>query len=649
MPSPLTLSITIAVQGGVYRGTRRWGEEQPVDLPDMQLGPDVKLPGAGNGPVRTLGAWCEKLRSLGAGDLDGLGAAGQAAVGQALSAALFAGLTPAQESALNAATGDDAGTRTTVDLVIGLLGNQGLCHALRLPWPTLLWNGKQVCRRGWRLSMSTREKIEGTVEFAAGSKMLVVAPRGSGAERGEVEKHLADLRAAFECNDPASCKTDRFREVRTWRAFREQLGEFEPDAVYCFGHVRLAGDGTPVMVFDGEQGGEELVPVMNLFEPGPQGNRNAVPLVVYLNNCHSNEGGVLGAGVQIARSVPAVIANRTVADRTVAARQAIRFWTALLFEGRSPELAIADVYAGVGQGERSDLPIWLTPVLYRGYREWRSTRKELRARGGWALELDRHAQMARLLSRCLDLIHEPRGKRGLSMVWWGHEEAKVETFHRRIESRLESKMGSACKVLIHPCAPPGPVPAVDAELLWDREFERMVAAAAGAGAEYFGDVRARLGRQVGVAATPTLWVLLMAVRQVERLPPAVLSRLVDWWDKVIQPQGQDSLLPNTVYGVLAVGYELAGDVGELEELGRSIGAVKLPGRRGQRTLCEALEPIGQVSERELIEFFEDWYYEAPMTESQRDHVCSIHRETGGVFGKLVERMRTILMPHDPYE
>ena len=216
----------------------------------------------------------------------------------------------------------------------------------------------------------SEDRLDRHIDLPHASRLLIAAPNPRTDEYPdtEAEEHLAELEAALRTYRPQLVRGQQLSVVATWPELRKALTGQGPEVLYYYGHAD-ADRQLARLVFPDPQTGVRQVPVADLAAclarlPQP-------PPIVYLNCCHGDAGGVLGAGGQLASLVPAVVSNRTLAFVRSARLQAKRFLEQTLLFGAAPHEAVRELY-GLGDEEEFTLsdPRWMTPVCYRGYGTW---------------------------------------------------------------------------------------------------------------------------------------------------------------------------------------------------------------------------------------------------------------------------------------
>ena len=215
-------------------------------------------------------------------------------------------------------------------------------HIARLPWPLLCRDGVFCCANGWSVTLGAGSP-RNEVRLPPEPRLLLVMPEPAGVAPTQAEPHLEELETCLSAGLPTLRRGHQLQVARTWDEFVQQCREFRPELVYYYGHGIARGLDSTRLVFADADGRRLDRPVGDFAQV--LCNLDPAPLLVYVNCCHGDAGGLLGAGRQLLRCIPAVITNRTLAHIDAARGQALALWEALLLQGESPHRALATLYA----------------------------------------------------------------------------------------------------------------------------------------------------------------------------------------------------------------------------------------------------------------------------------------------------------------
>ncbi len=241
------------------------------------------------------------------------------------------------------------------------------------------------------------------------------------------------------------------RHVRTCDQFDQALSDSRFDLIYYYGHGR--GDQlASCLVF--EDSAEQLIekPFASVADAVCRRDEDERPVLIYINCCQGDAGGMLGAGHQLCQAAPCVITNRTVAKIDTARRQAREFWKVLLKQAQPPHVAASVLYQqpdaiGVSRNEVH----WFTPVVHAHYSSWSAQpiTDDHEIPEDWNLNLDRVAQYSELTHR-IRVLRRERTRRAIAFIWFGEVGQGMRLFHERLEVKLNEDIGDDRVKTWHP-------------------------------------------------------------------------------------------------------------------------------------------------------------------------------------------------------
>jgi CHAT domain len=294
-------------------------------------------------------------------------------------------------------------------------------HLARLPWALLVDESVFLSTVGWSVALSHTLPHE-DYELPPSPRLLVIAPQPVGVGDTKADWHLEALETLLGGADPLHVRGQHLRVVETWEAFTQAVTAFRPHVVYYYGHG-IGNPQTSRLVFASAQGNSRLdKPIADMaacLRQQPDGP----PLLVYLNCCQGDAGGLLGAGRVLGEQVPAVITNRTIARIDAAHGQGIALWRSILLDGAPPHTAVAKMHRNlIAMGLSFSNERWMTPVLHGHYSTWRANPPRPRSRleydPHWRLKFDRVKQFGQVYYLTTQMLRERR-PRSLAYVWYG--------------------------------------------------------------------------------------------------------------------------------------------------------------------------------------------------------------------------------------
>ncbi len=312
-------------------------------------------------------------------------------------------------------------------------------HILRLPWNLLCdEDGLFLAMQGWSMTLARTRKST-SVDLPTQPRLLIVAPNPRGLPPTRAEQHLNRIRQLLEVGGSRDYWRKCCATVRTWSDFKSQLEKLDPHLVYYYGHGTGDHDSSELIFEDERAKGVEKVSMVRLGQC--LRDQEAPPRLVYLNSCSGDAGGLLGAGNQLRKFVPAVIANRTAAWAKASQSLALEFLEGLLLDGMEPHTAIARTHErlyDLPELEKEDLQ-WMTPVLHASYDHWHC--KALRREPNPATEpygkrrFDRTDQIGEI-TQLVGAMLETRQPTSYAFVWHGGEGQGVDLFHDHLVMEL---------------------------------------------------------------------------------------------------------------------------------------------------------------------------------------------------------------------
>ena len=604
--------IEIAYRDGGYYGAVHHGHRTGAcDITDLQLGPEVTIDIKGQS--YRLDALIDALIGYHANDLrTAYDERGQLEIGRHLYRQLFGDLSAAERQQLR---------ERPLDLRIVTEDE----HIARLPWVLLADGSVFLSAAGWCVSLA-RAVCDDACELPPSPRILVVAPQPIGVEPTRAESHLEALELLLSGADPRHVLGHFLRVATTWEAFVREVEIFQPHIIYYYGHG-VGNRYASRLVFASEQGNRRfdapMVDVGALLRQMPAGP----PLVIYLNCCLGDAGGLLGAGQAFGEAVPVVISNRTVSQIDAAQAQGMAFWRSVVIDGSTPCVAMAEMRSRIAaMGLSLANERWMTPVLHCHYGAWRANPppplNRLEFDPHWRLKLDRVRQFGQVFYMTSRMLLEQR-PRSLAYVWYGKPGQGVDLFHQRLTVELQEKLLDASLVEVRPEWPMAPS--------WET-FEDMMLEAFEVGTldHIPGRIRERTR---GVSGQQALVYVRHAPVQSSRvINPHVLKSYLEWWDQCFA-----ELFERQVFALLGVSFV----VGKPEVFYRILTEREHVGDMPlDRTVLQVLDQMDGVTKQDLIQFLQTHNVAIPL--SQRDRVLDdILARTRGNYDVTLEALKDL--------
>lgn len=309
-------------------------------------------------------------------------------------------------------------------------------HITRIPWVLLSEDDVFLSTEDMSISLShTSNCIDCSLPYPP--KILVVAPEpvNSGLGPTGAEAHINDLESRLSIADPRLSRNNNLYVVSTWEGFLQAVARYQPHVIYYYGHGVGDLDKSRLVFASGEERGRVDKSIVDLGLC----LRKSPPLLVYLNCCLGDSGGLLGAGLHLRKFVPVVITNRTIAQVKSAQVQALSLLESLLLEGAAPHVALAEMHRKLPEMELSLSDVrWITPVLHCSYGNWKTSlplRPNPPANSQWRTKLNRDRQLNEIIGKTVQMLRESNIST-FSCLWYGQDRQGVEHFGDVLKTEL---------------------------------------------------------------------------------------------------------------------------------------------------------------------------------------------------------------------
>ena len=494
----------------------------------------------------------------------------------------------------------------------------------RLPWILIAQRGVFLATAGWSIALGAIG-AETDCELPPSPKLLVAAPESTDWPTTEAEAHIKELQDQLSAADASYIDDSRLHVARTWKAFLAELSKFQPDILYYYGHG--TGDRHRThLVFAEENGSACEISIADLAVE--LRNRLLQPLlVVYINCCQGDAGGILGAGRQLVNVAPVVLTNRTSAFVNAARAQGLAFWDDLIVRGLAPQQAVMGLYAALG-----DLGLtladyrWMTPVLHCRYGDWQSNPPMPLSREerdpDWKFKLDRVNQFSRVFYQTHQMLLERRPK-ALAFLWFGAPNQGMEIFHERLNRELQEKLKD---VLIYPVYPEWPEELANPS----RSFSDMLTQAFKVSdpEQITGRIRAYSRQRTGQRTL--VYVRHTPVLQRAIFDPQSLPTYLEWWSRYFVPR-----LPELCHALLGVSYAVSNPAKFHQTLHKKLALDKLDLGDTVLVILDALE---RVTLQDLRDFIRTHNIRLPQDLQERI-LEKLLADTDGSYEGIIEEMK----------
>lgn len=313
----------------------------------------------------------------------------------------------------------------------------------QLPWILLARDKGFLASSGWTISLrTTRNRPEREVQINRDSKLLMVVPDLVEHHSTGGRQHAQEIVNLLTDKCPSWSRGNRTSVITSWKDFRHQIREWKPTYVYFYGHC--AGDGERSrLLFEGDRpGSKEPISTMDVRNFFLSLDPESLPKLFYINGCHTDSGGWLGAGHQFSDLIPAVVAQKTSAVIEAAKIQAKEFLRLLMTKNLAPHEIVRKIYQDPGElGQSQGDFRWATPTVYLDYRSWNweSSRSEP-SNPMWRELLDRTKQIDVLMRQTLEggSVRPPC----LATLWFGERDSGVEALRQRAANDLKNEFST---------------------------------------------------------------------------------------------------------------------------------------------------------------------------------------------------------------
>lgn len=535
---------------------------------------------------------------------------GQYAVGAYLYRQLFGELTPAE-------VGEQC---SEVEILIVTEDEHIECF----PWILLAHHGVFLSASGWSVALANRTPFVDCCELPPYPKMLVIAPEPADREPTKAKEHLEALKELISVAGPEK----NFEVATTWDEFKEKIKTFNPHILYYYGHV-LGNKYSSGLVFADKDKKAFEIPVADLvFLLGqmPEGP----PLIVYVNSCFGEAGGLFSVRQQLSRLVPAVLTNRTAALLNAAQAQGMAFWEKTLIKAMPPHVAVSQMRSELVNLELSLRDIrWMTPEVHCHYDHWIAHPPKpiyrLERDPHWQLKLDRLTEFGQVYYQTDQMFIETKPK-SLAYLWYGKQGQGFEYFHKRLKVELEEKLH---QVLIYEVKPEWPSYLAAP----DQSFRDMILKAFEI--NHLDQLTYRIrtfskSKSKSKTGYQTLiHVCHNPVQSYYIFHPKYIKLYLHWWDLNFAPR-----LPEKVHALLGISYEIQ----KQEKLDVLISTKKqLDELELLHTVIQILPEMGKTTKKDLLDFLKTHNIILP-PDIKHGILEKILKDTEGDYNKVLDKL-----------
>lgn len=503
-------------------------------------------------------------------------------------------------------------------------------HVAKLPWCLLAHGEVFLTTEKWSVALSASADECTDCLLSPSPRLLFVTPQPRTWGKTEAPAHVAEVETLLCVANPLHTKDKHLRIVETWSDLTSALESFKPHIVYFYGHG--TGDmNASRLVFSKTGGGDDLRPVAD-FANLLRSQGSDCPVMVYVNCCKGDVGGLLGVSFQLGSFIPAVITNCTTARIDAAREQARTVWRNILVNGVAPHEAVICMRRRVAEAHFSFSDIrWMTPVLRYRYKKWEfrapANEARLQLKPNWDNLLDRTKQTAEVVFRVGSMLQAQK-RPCLAILWHGQEGQGIEQFYHRVEIELQNRFHDVALYQVTPAWPQDlhnfhrSISDMLAEAFEVSGFEEI---------SYkirFEMLRKGAHRSVVFLRHPVL------NSEVQMSDPNQLRNYLEWLDKNLASQ----MDPSTCL-LVGCGFE---------QNNHSFLSQGTPFKREAFEALEdveftsltfhILEELGKVERRDLLDFMRVQTYQLPV-ELRDKLITRIIERTGGQYQRVVEELK----------
>jgi len=446
-------------------------------------------------------------------------------------------------------------------------------------------------------------------------------------EDTRAQHHLEEIREMLSSADRLLELNRNLRIVTSKDEFVTSLLSFLPHVVYYYGHGVGDANGSSLAFATGSKNQRIDVPIAdlaNIFRA-----KEHRPLLVYLNCCLGDAGGLLGAGRQLRTVIPAVLTNYTIAHIDAAQAQGMAVLQSVLLDGLPPHLAVSRMRSSTGRMNLSFKDLrWMTPVIHYQYDQWQANppkpANRLERDGHWSFKVDRVRQFGQVVYLTTQMLRE-RQPKSRAYIWYGAPGQGVDKFHRRLNVELQEQIGNTHLY------------EVKAE--WPVEFSRphkswenMLLEAFDVQA--FDDIPGRIRTQTrGAAGRNTLvYMRHQPVHSSEVINPSVIKGYLEWWAYNFVP-----LLENSVFALLGISFV----PGKPRNFRNSLEAEGIDALHLDGCAIQILDEMEHLSKKDLMDFLQSHNIQLPP--SRRSQILDkILEDTQGSYDITLDALRDVV-------
>jgi hypothetical protein len=329
-------------------------------------------------------------------------------------------------------------------------------HIAKLPWSLLAYEELFLTTGKWSVALSPPCEECADCLLPPSPRLLFICPQPRSWGDTEAEPHIEELKTLLATANHLYTQEKYLRIVNTWSDLVSALESFKPHVVYYYGHGAADANSSRLVFSTSDRSKADIRPVAD-FANLLRSLQNDHPIVVYVNCCKGDVGGLLGVTFQLGAFIPAVITNCTIALVDAAREQGRHIWKNILVNGVAPHEAFSGMRRRLAAANFSVSDVrWITPVLHYSYKKWEfkapTNISRLQLKPNWDNMLDRTRQTAEVIYR-VGLMLRSQKSASVAFLWHGNEGEGIDQFYHRLEIELHDGFQDVALYQIAPAWP----------------------------------------------------------------------------------------------------------------------------------------------------------------------------------------------------
>jgi hypothetical protein len=486
----------------------------------------------------------------------------------------------------------------------------------RIPWQLLAKDGDFLVHHNYSIMLSHQAECP-DVQLPDLPKILMIMPQAADDEDTRAGNHLE---AFMDQLAPRYRLNAHILVVETWADFKRSIQTFQPHMLYYYGHGTCDNDASRLVFCDNQHRRHEISIID--FSNQIENKQDKPPMIAYINCCYGDTGGLIGAGKQLGKFIPAVITNRTEVFIDDAQAQGLSFFRRVLLDGEAPHRAVHRVYQDMSVTNTK----WLTPILHCNYDHWHyQPPKPISATihdKHWREKLDRIKQFSQVKYMTEEMLTNQRPKI-LCYLWYGAQGQGIEQFHHRLRVELREKLSSSQLIEITPIWPPHFENFPDScENMFNDAFET----------NSMYQIPSRI-REWGFGKQSLVYIRHMPLTSTKVVTLDILKRYIEWLDHYFLP----CLEKDRFFALVGISYV----VNNPSKFYRLLEKRKISTMHHNNTVFRILEEMKKLDKQDLYDFLQTHNIKLPYDSKERvlDEIIS---KTGGHYEQTLYELENMV-------